>query len=356
MHQTMTLEDVLGRDFGEKTRISCPFPGHEDSTPSAYIWADGHVHCYGCGQHANSLADLIRKREFPDLPVGVGLRMAERYAAKYLDGMPAANAPRPTPRQEDDPGPDSLTILAMTRFCDAARANLETRPAEAERIARQRGLSRPTALGIGLADMQLVRPVRRQLLDLGFGEDAVETALHHAGVLGTDRQGQTIYRLANRILVPEVRGEPRHVVYYQGRANSPLAKQKYLNPPIRNKPIFGWDSLARDTERVWIGEGPFDVLPLLEIGESAVSSMGANMNRRQTAAIALETRDREVIVIFDNDEAGRIGSARIVADLRTLGIAAHAAFPREGFKDFGEWAAAESVEGIVGEILWDVPA
>lgn len=350
----MTLDDVIGKRVDDRVRITCPFPGHDDSNPSAVYYADGHVYCFACRGHAKSLTDLVRQREFPDLPEGQGMYYASMYIARHMRDaqIPAkGEAPKPQP----DPGPDQLTLLAMTLFCDAARANLEHREDEHDRIVRERGIRCPSAMGIGLADASLVRMVRRHLARLGYGDDAVAKALVDAGVHGMDRNGGVVYRLANRIIIPEYRADPRRAVYYQARANSPAARQKYLNPPIRNKPMFGWDSLRRDTERVWIGEGPFDMLPFLEAGESAIAGMGAHIGERQVALIAREAGEREVIVAFDNDEAGREASSRIVENLRLLDVRAHAAFPREGFKDFGEWASREDVAGIIPEVLWHLP-
>lgn len=363
MSVPVSLEDLIHDTPMMPVMISCPFPGHDDSRPSARFYPDGHVHCFACGGHANSMVDLVRQREFPNEAMAAGMRLAELYLAKYL-GVGTAAKPAKPPAPDLDRGPDSLTLLAMTLFCDAARANLEAHPGFHLQVGRNRGLPYPIAVGVGWADESLVPMVRRSLLTLGYGEEAIDAALVNAGVLGKDNEtGRVYYRLRDRLLVPEFRSGPRHAIYYQAREIHPEPTdperrkkyRKYLNPPGIARPLFGWDSLQRQTERVWIGEGPFDVLPFLAAGEAAVAGMGAHVTARQTAMLAEAIGDRETIVVFDNDDTGRLQSERLVSNLRDLGNDAHAVFPQDGHKDVGEWIAADELPQVIAKIVWELP-
>lgn len=44
------------RPVGNKLLAHCPLPGHDDSTPSFNVFADGHAHCFGCGRGGDVIA------------------------------------------------------------------------------------------------------------------------------------------------------------------------------------------------------------------------------------------------------------------------------------------------------------
>jgi len=41
------------RVSGDKLKGRCPFPDHEDSSPSFYVYTDGHFRCYGCARRGD---------------------------------------------------------------------------------------------------------------------------------------------------------------------------------------------------------------------------------------------------------------------------------------------------------------
>lgn len=38
---------------GNRWKGNCPFPGHNDSTPSFVVYSDGSFYCFGCGKSGN---------------------------------------------------------------------------------------------------------------------------------------------------------------------------------------------------------------------------------------------------------------------------------------------------------------
>ena len=60
VRDAVPIEEVARRytklePFGGKAWFTgrCPFPTHEDKTPSFYIYPPGRYHCYGCGGHGD---------------------------------------------------------------------------------------------------------------------------------------------------------------------------------------------------------------------------------------------------------------------------------------------------------------
>lgn len=115
-----------------------------------------------------------------------------------------------------------------------------------------------------------------------------------------------------RIIIP-FRVEGR-VVWFQARSFMSVAGPKYMNPKIRLKPIFNYDSVSRDI--LIITEGPFDAMC---IGDGAVAVCGSSITDFQLKMMKKRiypyTTYRKIILCFDDDEAGIRGSLRHRKDL-----------------------------------------
>jgi DNA primase len=80
---------------------------------------------------------------------------------------------------------------------------------------------------------------------------------------------------------------------------------------------FHCDVLAEDVGRVFLTEGAIDCLSLLELGLPAVGIPGAGGFK--ASWVPLFAGVPEVVVAFDNDEAGRRGTQRVVAAFAAAG-------------------------------------
>jgi hypothetical protein len=100
------------------------------------------------------------------------------------------------------------------------------------------------------------------------------------------------------------------------------------------KPLYGWE-WARRHEAVVLVEGPFDWLLLLSWGFPALALGGTHAGAATAATLA--SRFRRVYVALDNDEAGRRGTAALLAAFATHGTWARPV-PYRGVGDVGELA------------------
>ena len=63
--ERLSVETLLRRKgvdlkpAGRAQKCRCPLPGHEDRTPSFYVYPDGGWHCFGCGR-SGDLIELTR--------------------------------------------------------------------------------------------------------------------------------------------------------------------------------------------------------------------------------------------------------------------------------------------------------
>jgi DNA primase len=130
-----------------------------------------------------------------------------------------------------------------------------------------------------------------------------------AGLLRHDRERGLAERMAGRVVVPEMRaGKP---VWLVGRAwDPPDAEPKYLCL-AGSKPVLGWEQ-ARHGSEVYITEGVFDWLILVEWDLPAVALVGAHARKEVREALR---RFRTVYLALDTDEAGRTAAARLAGEL-----------------------------------------
>ncbi len=103
----------------------------------------------------------------------------------------------------------------------------------------------------------------------------------------------------------------------------------YNHAAVRNSP----------TPFVLVVEGVPDVLRATEAGVPAVAAFGVEVSVAQVRKLA--SLNKEVVVAFDNDEAGRSAAVSAVTLLRREGVQAVIRHPPSGVKDVGEMAAGD---------------
>lgn len=54
------IHELLGLPKGRRRiQICCPFPDHDDSSPSFSLFDDNGYKCYGCGKHGLGAIDFL---------------------------------------------------------------------------------------------------------------------------------------------------------------------------------------------------------------------------------------------------------------------------------------------------------
>lgn len=141
-------------------------------------------------------------------------------------------------------------------------------------------------------------------------------------------------QLGGCIFIPVFR-EDGAVAFNKYRRN-PLdeTKPKYIYDKGGKTTLYGWH-LAKKEKRILITEGEMDALVAWSANIPAVSSTGGAMSFQDEWAELL--KDKEVVICYDNDDAGAKGA------VRTLSKIPHAKvllIPEEvGIKDLSDYSA-----------------
>ncbi len=310
----------------------CPFPDHQDSSPSfSVVRENGYFHCFGC-QAGGDVITFIRKMENLDYV----------EAVRFLAQRAGMTVP------EDDTA-NSMSKL-RTRIYEANREAarfyhkmLYTPDGEqALSYLRGRQLSEKTIVHFGLgysprSCYELVNHLRKK----GF----TNAELIQANLAVQRGQGGVRDRFSDRVMFPiiDVR---RNVIGFGGRIMSDI-KPKYLNTsdtPAFNKSrnLFALN-FAKDHAKgqLILVEGYMDVIALHQAGfENAVATLGTALTPEQSKII--KRYAEEVIICYDADQAGQKATARAIPLLRTAGLQVRVLTvpngkdPDEFIKSYGE--------------------
>ena len=312
------IVDLVGRSVslkqaGRNFKGLCPF--HDEKTPSFNVRPDrGSFYCFGCNEGGDVFAFLIKSENltFPE-----AVRTLGREAG--IEVPESAGAERGVTERLFE-----VTELAQRCFRDAL--GVAGNPG-ADYLAK-RGLDPETIddFGIGFAPDRwdtVANALRAARIPADVGEQA--------GLLAPRERGGHYDRLRGRVVFPirDVRGR---IVAFGGRALGADQTPKYLNTP--ESPIFhkrssfyglpGALEPIRRSERAVVVEGYFDLIALHRAGiENVLATCGTALG--EDHARGLRRRTREVLLLFDGDEAGQRAMERALEILLPQGLRVRAA-------------------------------
>lgn len=282
----------------------CPF--HDDKSPSMYVSATKQIYkCFSCGAGGGVYQWLMMYEKMP-FPEAVRT-LAERA------NIPIPDEAGAVPRQ---PGQLSRNdLLPIMGFAEKFFRQQLSTPAGREALEYVKGR--------GLSDESLER------FAVGYAPDAwdgllraarsrhiSEKALELAGLVSTRQSGGCYDRFRNRLILPIYDAMGRCIAF-GGRAMDPEDRAKYLNSPEtmlfdKSGNLYGlnWsrDSIVRSGTAVVV-EGYFDALMPLQMGMgNVVATLGTALTDRHVRLLSRYAR--EVVLVFDADEAGTAAAER----------------------------------------------
>ena len=317
----------------------CPF--HDDHKPSMNVSATKQIFkCFSCGAGGTvfNFLMLYDKLSFPEA--------VEALAQRANIPLPQASIPRP--------GEGELTkndLLAVTAFAARFFADRLHAPQGAEALAYARGR--------GMTDESI------ESFALGYAPNAWDSLLtaarakgigHHrllaAGLAVKHEQKGSCYdRFRNRLIFP-ILDPAGKMIAFGGRALAEDERAKYLNSP--ETPVFdkssnlyglSWarPSIVSAGQAVVV-EGYLDALIPMQAGVgNVVATLGTALTDRHIRLLGRYAR--EIILIFDADDAGTAAAERALELFLTQQIHVRVATIPAG-KDPCDYCLAQGADAL----------
>lgn len=286
----------------------CPF--HSEKTPSFTVSPNkGLFRCFGCGVGGDAI-HFMMKISGCGFPEAVS-ELARRYGV---------DLPEPSGVYSGGIRPDAANRAGIFEVLKAAQdffaANLWANEGiEARRYLARRGLTqrvtRDFSLGLALPGWA---GLHEHLSASGFGDKI----MLEAGLIKPGREGNRHYdAFRGRLMVPIFDPEGR-VAAFGGRLLDDEPNQpKYLNSPEtavykKGRLLYGYHRarpFLRAAGLVFLVEGYFDLISLVAGGvNEVVATLGTALTPGHLNL--LKSHIREVMLVFDSDEAGQRAAAR----------------------------------------------
>ncbi|MHA7836621.1 MAG: DNA primase [bacterium] len=299
------------KQAGRSWKGLCPF--HDEKTPSFNVNPDREIfHCFGC-QAGGDVIGFLMKHD--------GLTFPE--AARTLAGELGIEIPDERDGEERALGARvfEANALAQELYREALRSP-EARSARSYLVSRGLDGQAAERFGIGFAPARwdaVAERLRQARIPADVGA--------RAGLLAERRSSKGHYdRLRGRITFPiqDVRGR---VIGFGGRALEPDQEPKYLNTPEspvfqKRQAFYGYPEALepiRRAGRAILCEGYFDQIAFARAGlGEALATCGTALTPEH--GTQLRRRTREIVLVFDGDEAGRQATEKALALLLPHGL------------------------------------
>jgi DNA primase len=311
--------DLIGRyvtlkKAGRSFKGLCPF--HQEKTASFTVNPErGIFHCFGCNESGNAISFLMRHENltFPEA--------VRALAAEHGIEIPQTGG--------GEPGVTERVLAANGVAQQLYRAKLvapEGGPARAYLDGRGVDLELAERFGIGFA------PDRWDAVTSALASRRIPASVgEKAGLLKERERGGHYDLLRGRITFP-IQDVRERVVGFGGRALGPEQEPKYLNtlesPVFRKREAFYGFPFAlepiRRNDRAVVVEGYFDLIALHRAGvEESVATCGTALTEGH--ARNLRRRTRNLVLLFDGDEAGQRAVLRALEVVLPQGLRVRAA-------------------------------
>lgn len=337
-------EHVTLKHKGREHWGLCPF--HDEKTPSFTVNPDkGVFFCHGCRAGGDAITFLIEhtRQSFAE----VATDLARKYGVELGETEEDI-------RQWQEENKLKRDLIAINETaCNFFQSKLELKAIE---YLRHRGISDDSILQFRLGHAP---DDWNDLLNLLLSKYEFDLVIQSGLVT---QKGDSIYNsFRDRLMMP-IFDPQGQVIGFSGRSLGD-GKPKYLNSPetilFKKSEILYPFHLARkaiaDQNSTIVCEGNFDVIRLHQSGMcNAIASLGTSLSSRQINKLVRQTKDNNLILAFDNDQAGDKAVLRVIKDnLKTINQMINLKVLRlpKAFKDIDEILSTPNGKMVIPQLI-----
>ena len=313
-------EHIVLKKKGKEFVGICPF--HDDSKPSMTVSpVKQFYYCFSCGAGGNSIKFLMEftRNNFTD----VVLSLAKKNDINVInvDGPQQEIYKKQLSRREE-----LYKILRVTKEWFKSQLNNSLGKEAHHYLTSQRNLN---IKNINDFELGYAPNSWNDLFNyLSKVEKFPLKLILSAGLVVSKDNADKVYdRFRNRLIVPIFDMQGR-VVAFGGRSLDGQ-EPKYLNSPEtevfeKGKMLFAFDKASsniRKRDKAVVVEGYFDVISLHSKGiTNSVASLGTALNKYQISQLCRCTDNKNIIINFDSDNAGRLATKRVINEVESLSL------------------------------------
>lgn len=331
----------------------CPF--HNEKTPSFSVTPSKQMYyCFGCGAGGNVFNFIM---EYENFTFGEALQHLADRAGVVLPKIEYS-------REAKEKAQRKALLLEINK--KAAQYFYYQLRRECGKTAYKyltgRGLSDETIkkFGLGYSD-KYSDDLYRYLKAQGYQDEV----LRESGLFNVDERHGMYDKFWNRVIFP-IMDVNNRVIGFGGRVMGD-GKPKYLNSPEtkifdKSRNLYGLN-VARTTRKNYliVCEGYMDVIAMHQAGfTNAVASLGTALTSGHASLLKRYTK--EVLLLYDSDEAGIRAALRGIPILRDAGVGARVVNlkpykdPDEFIKNMGADAFEERLSQAMDSFMFRISA
>ena len=340
------LAERLGLEVRRKQAHCYNSQAHKngDKKPSlGFDTKTNRYKCFACGV-SGSVIDLYMALKGVDVKEAIQ-ELGNGHTAYYQIPTTTKPTAKKTTKPQEDTSGVYETLLELT-----------TLDKETAEYLLERGLTGETTKRFNLTAVHDYATINKQLKE----QYSLKT-LQEAGIYG--EKGNLVF-YKHKVVIPFY--ERGKVVFLQGR-NLDGTHPKYLNLARDGKPLFNAEVMQTlaDNDKVYLCEGVFDAMRLTQEGYNAVAILGVTDFTEEKVNLF---KRFDVVLVLDNDEAGREMTQAIAKLFYLTGKQVKIKQLPEGIKDITDFflqhdkagfealpEVAQEIEGLPKTATEDLP-
>ena len=313
-------EHIVLKKKGREFVGICPF--HDDTKPSMTVSPSKQFYyCFSCGAGGNSIKFLMEFTRTNFTEVVLSLAKKNNINITNIEG-PQKEAYQKQLSKRDE----LFRILRVAKNWFKTQLNSPIGKEAFDYLICNRNLD---LKDINKFELGFAPNSWNSLFDyLVKIEKFPINLIRDSGLVTSKENSDKIYdRFRNRLIVPiyDIQGR---VVAFGGRSLDGK-EPKYLNSPEtdifeKGKILFALDKASnniRKNDKAIVVEGYFDVISLHSKGiTTAVASLGTALNKYQISQLCRFTDNKNVIINFDSDNAGKLATKRVINEVENLSV------------------------------------